>query len=143
MELARILRDQGTNTSKIFRDIGTDPGGASVRCRGLFLDPICENESESSLLGGDFKPRTFDDNLASYFQEVGPLEEEKSVEEIFVSGQKSAVEFGIDLQRRDGLRSLDWVRSQILAEGTPLTSSGLPIYGPRQFDSLPQDIQYS
>ena len=130
MELARILRDQGTNTSKIFRDIGTDPGGASVRCRGgLFLDPICESESESSLLEGDFKPRTFDDNLvrtisiktiifilshchncrlhfqyncaqASYFQEVGPLEEEKSVEEIFVSGQKSAVEFGIDLQRR-------------------------------------------
>ena len=41
------------------------------------------------------------------------------------------------------MRSLDWVRSQILAEGTPLTSSGLPIYGPRQFDSLPQDIQYS
>merc|ERR1719350_2415312 len=85
MDLARILRDQGTNTAKIFRDIGADLGGASVRGRGLFLDPICESESEASLLGGDFKPRTFDDNLASYFQEVGPLEEEKSVEEIFVS----------------------------------------------------------
>ena len=44
---------------------------------------------------------------------------------------------------REGLRSLDWVRSQIMAEATPLTSSGLPIYGPRQFDSLPQEIRYS
>ena len=48
------------------------------------------------------------------------------------------------LLHREGLRSLDWVRAQIMAEGTALTSSGLPIYGPRQFDSLPpQEIRYS
>ena len=37
---------------------------------------------------------------AMYFRECGPLEEEKDVEEIFVSGQRSCVEFNIDLQRR-------------------------------------------
>ena len=57
----------------------------------------------------------FDDNMVSsaiapladpflakvmYFHEGGPLEEEKDVEEIFVSGQRSCVEFNIDLQRR-------------------------------------------
>jgi len=146
----------GTGIVKHFQDQGTstDPGtiGSNIdRATGPLppisesdlLHPILESESESSLVGLPFKPRTFDDNLAFFFQEVGPLEEEKSVEEIFVSGQKSAVEFGIDLQRREGLRSLDWVRAQIMAEGMALTSSGLPIYGPRQFDSLPQEIRYS
>merc|ERR1711971_13875 len=129
-----------SDSSKKVQDMVSATGTANLTG---FLPPISESESELSLTGLPFKPRTFDDNLAFYFQEVGPLEEEKSVEEIFVSGQKSAVEFGIDMQRREGLRSLDWVRAQIMAEGTALTSSGLPIYGPRQFDSLPQEIQYS
>ena len=61
------------------------------------------------------KSPKFNDNLVSsaiaslaepflakvmYFHEGGPLQEEKDVEEIFVSGQRSCVEFNIDLQRR-------------------------------------------
>ena len=115
-------KDQGIGT-----DTGTSSDSSNKvqdQATGIanlagFLPPISESESESSLTRLPFKPRTFDDNLvniiivifisitltmifdqAFYFQEVGPLEEEKSVEEIFVSGQKSAVEFGIDMQRR-------------------------------------------
>jgi hypothetical protein len=110
--IVKHFQDQGTST-----DTGTGSGGSNIdqatgttnftdllspiiESESDLLHPILESESESSLIGLPFKPRTFDDDLAFYFQEVGPLEEEKSVEEIFVSGQKSAVEFGIDLQRR-------------------------------------------
>ena len=138
--IVKHFQDQGTSTDTGTSSSGSniDRGTSTTNFTGLLpisdsesdlLHPILESESESSLTGLPFKPRTFDDNLvnhlhlphlnhdedhlhlhlphlehdadqAFYFQEVGPLEEEKSVEEIFVSGQKSAVEFGIDLQRR-------------------------------------------
>ena len=138
--IVKHFQDQGTSTDTGTSSSGSniDRGTSTTNFTGLppisesesdLLHPVLESESESSLIGLPFKPRTFDDNLvnhlhlphlyhdedhlhlhlphlehdadqAFYFQEVGPLEEEKSVEEIFVSGQKSAVEFGIDLQRR-------------------------------------------
>jgi hypothetical protein len=42
---------------------------------------------------------------------------------------------------RDGLSSLDRVRSRIMADDTAMTSSGLPIYGPRQFDARPEQVK--
>ena len=74
----------------------------SVSSVGSVSITILQPQSINSTSSADAvnKPRSFDDNLALYFQEVGAMEEEKDVEEIFVSGQRSAVEDAIDIQRR-------------------------------------------